>query len=176
MGYTHPMDDGQQRTFKVRFEGEGVDDYGGPYREIFAQVSDELQAMIKTPEDETPHCLLPLFRPTPDAAADLTPATKTCKLTLEPSRSKHVDMEFYNFLGQVLGIALRSRVFTRVSFPPILWKTLVGERVLESDLIGYDTGVGTFIRKVQQLLQKARRRSGSKLGRLLIKAPSYFLK
>ena len=40
MGYTHPMDDGQQRTFKVKFEGEGVDDYGGPYREIFAQVCD----------------------------------------------------------------------------------------------------------------------------------------
>jgi hypothetical protein len=38
MGYSHPMDDGQQRTFKVRFEGEGVDDYGGPYREIFTQV------------------------------------------------------------------------------------------------------------------------------------------
>ena len=25
MGYTHPMDDGQERTFKVKFEGEGVD-------------------------------------------------------------------------------------------------------------------------------------------------------
>ena len=36
MGYTHPMDDGQERTFKVKFEGEGVDDYGGPYREFFA--------------------------------------------------------------------------------------------------------------------------------------------
>ena len=35
MGYTHPMDDGQERTFKVKFEGEGVDDYGGPYRDFF---------------------------------------------------------------------------------------------------------------------------------------------
>jgi len=43
MGYTHPMDDGQERTFKVKFEGEGVDDYGGPYREVFAQIPTELQ-------------------------------------------------------------------------------------------------------------------------------------
>ena len=28
MSYTHPMDDGQARIFKVRFEGEGADDYG----------------------------------------------------------------------------------------------------------------------------------------------------
>ncbi len=42
--YTHPMDDGQARAFKIRFDGEGVDDYGGPYREIFQQVFDELQA------------------------------------------------------------------------------------------------------------------------------------
>ena len=47
MGYTHPMDDGQERTFKVKFEGEGVDDYGGPYREVFAQAPSELQ-MITT--------------------------------------------------------------------------------------------------------------------------------
>ena len=39
IGYSHPMDDGQLRTFKIKFEGEGVDDYGGPYREIFGQVS-----------------------------------------------------------------------------------------------------------------------------------------
>mmetsp|Transcript_33470 Transcript_33470/g.105752 ORF Transcript_33470/g.105752 Transcript_33470/m.105752 type:complete len:543 (-) Transcript_33470:180-1808(-) len=44
LSYTHPMDDGQKRSFKVKFEGEGVDDYGGPYREIFTQVAAELQA------------------------------------------------------------------------------------------------------------------------------------
>jgi hypothetical protein len=44
VGYTHPMDDGQQRSFKVRFEGEGADDYGGPFRECFAQMVQELQA------------------------------------------------------------------------------------------------------------------------------------
>ncbi|CAM9398055.1 unnamed protein product, partial [Phaeothamnion confervicola] len=44
LNYTHPMDDGQERTFKVKFEGEGVDDYGGPYREVFTQLAAELTA------------------------------------------------------------------------------------------------------------------------------------
>ena len=44
IAYTHPMDDAQQRSFKMKFEGEGVDDYGGPFREVFSQLSAELMA------------------------------------------------------------------------------------------------------------------------------------
>ncbi|GMF58364.1 unnamed protein product [Phytophthora fragariaefolia] len=51
MVYSHPMDDGQLRSFKVKFEGEGVDDYGGPYREFFSQFFAELQ-MLHVPEAE----------------------------------------------------------------------------------------------------------------------------
>jgi hypothetical protein len=39
------MDDGQLRTFKVKFEGEGADDYGGPYREFFSQFMAEVQSI-----------------------------------------------------------------------------------------------------------------------------------
>uniref|UniRef100_A0A7S1CA38 HECT domain-containing protein n=1 Tax=Bicosoecida sp. CB-2014 TaxID=1486930 RepID=A0A7S1CA38_9STRA len=34
---------GQERAFKVKFLGEGVNDYGGPYRAVFEQLADELQ-------------------------------------------------------------------------------------------------------------------------------------
>ncbi|KAE9052126.1 hypothetical protein PR001_g805 [Phytophthora rubi] len=51
MVYSHPMDDGQLRSFKVKFEGEGVDDYGGPYREFFSQFFAELQ-MLHVPESD----------------------------------------------------------------------------------------------------------------------------
>lgn len=75
IGYTHPMDDGQERTFKVKFEGEGVDDYGGPYREIFGQLAGELQALEsdvhymsgggrKMELGEKVKCVLPLLCPT----------------------------------------------------------------------------------------------------------------
>ncbi|GAB9472899.1 unnamed protein product [Globisporangium polare] len=79
MVYSHPMDDGQLRSFKVKFEGEGVDDYGGPYREFFSQFFAELQ-MLRTEHEEdeasgggeskveeTPaECLLPFLLPSPN--------------------------------------------------------------------------------------------------------------
>merc|ERR1711990_340922 len=66
MAYTHPMDDGQERTFKVKFEGEGVDDYGGPYREVFAQFCAELQAVASDSSDKLASCVLPLLMPCPN--------------------------------------------------------------------------------------------------------------
>lgn len=85
MVYSHPMDDGQLRSFKVKFEGEGVDDYGGPYREFFSQFFAELQ-MLRTGNDDDPgsqqqnssaaadpkleesptECLLPFLLPSPN--------------------------------------------------------------------------------------------------------------
>jgi hypothetical protein len=39
-------DDGQQRTFKVKFAGEGVNDNGGPYRDCFNDWCTELQSGV----------------------------------------------------------------------------------------------------------------------------------
>lgn len=95
IAYTHPMDDAQQRNFKMKFEGEGVDDYGGPFREVFSQLSAELMATFKrggmdtssqsgstavSPSNghqdvvhaeytESGSCVLPLLQPTPNKAA-----------------------------------------------------------------------------------------------------------
>ncbi|KAF0753248.1 hypothetical protein AaE_005776, partial [Aphanomyces astaci] len=41
--YTGKGHGGQKRAFKVKFLGEGVNDYGGPYRAVFEQIVDELQ-------------------------------------------------------------------------------------------------------------------------------------
>ena len=53
---------GQKRAFKVKFLGEGVNDYGGPYRAVFEQVVDELQAEL----DDSGECLLPFLKPSPN--------------------------------------------------------------------------------------------------------------
>ena len=49
------LDVGQVRAFRVNFSGEGSDDYGGPYREVFGHVCEELESG-----------LLPLFIPIPN--------------------------------------------------------------------------------------------------------------
>lgn len=99
MGYTHPMDDGQERTFKVKFEGEGVDDYGGPYREIFAQIPTELQTVCRN--IKTTKCVLPLLLPAPgDFDA----------FVINPQMVSEVGLRMYSFIGQLMGIALRCKV------------------------------------------------------------------
>merc|ERR1719502_877657 len=119
MGYTHPMDDGQQRTFKVKFEGEGVDDYGGPYREIFGQVAEELQITRKIINEENLletgdnnqgekvvdpiECILPLLNPSPNWLNEMGEERE--KFLPQPHLNRHLYLEMYNFLGQMLGIA-----------------------------------------------------------------------
>lgn len=113
MGYTHPMDDAQERAFKVKFEGEGVDDYGGPFREIFVQTPLEMQS----PD-------LPLLLPAEDDKFVPVPQQPACKLHLE----------MFSFVGKLIGIALRCKVTMQLDFPSRMWKFLVDEPLKQDDV------------------------------------------
>ena len=104
IGYTHPMDDGQERSFKVKFYGEGVDDYGGPYREIFAQIPVDLQAT----DTKNELCLLPLLQPTPNSTNGSNEGNP--QFMLRPQMTTHVYLAQSAFLGRLVGIAVRSKV------------------------------------------------------------------
>lgn len=125
------------------------------------QVSDELQAMAPVSFTANSHeRLLPLLHPTPNAMSEAE-GSDTYQLTLQPSRTRYVDLEMYNFLGQLLGVAVRSRVSTRFKFPSIIWKAIVGEPLLEGDLANVDSGVYAFVRKTRQLLKATASRVGA---------------
>ena len=178
IGYTHPMDDGQERTFKVKFEGEGVDDYGGPYREIFGQVAGELQALEtdvhyisgsgrKAEIGNSVKCVLPLLCPTrnwrgngldgggrsveEDSMGGEIMASLVDQIGLfvpNPSLKNHIYLEMYSFIGQIIGMALRSRITTKFKFPSIVWKALVGEAVDVEDLKAYDDAAYQVVSQV----------------------------
>lgn len=157
MGYTHPMDDGQERTFKVKFEGEGVDDYGGPYREFFSQIIEELQG-LKTKEegDQDVSCVLPLLLPSPNQRKGV--GENQQHFVLNPgtvrsfSGSAPLYVEMYNFLGQVIGIALRSRVHLALAFPSILWKVMVSSPLEWDDLSNFDDSVCAILKGLLRLV------------------------
>jgi len=152
LGYTHPMDDGQSRAFKVKFEGEGVDDYGGPYREIFSQIAAEVQALGEVLRAESresfkhaTRCALPLLRPAPNAAVD-DATTGQDVLIPQPGLVEGTYLDMYHFLGQFLGMALRSRIAIKVKFPPHVWKSLVGEPLSpQSDLKAFDEPAAAMV-------------------------------
>lgn len=249
ISYTHPMDDGQSRTFKIKFEGEGVDDYGGPYREIFQQICTELQllkplgevsasvleqvaaetqlhqdanhnmasdsmTMLSTSgyfsqsatglgatsvvvdggasvqlslENGLPgtgtgadgggegnvageesqlvdpmqalqqaagrrRCFLPILLPTPNWNYDKD-CTEKYKFMFHPAAQSALKQELFYFLGQMVGIAIRSRITLDLSFPSFIWKCVVGERITERDLASFDQSAYDLVEHLQVLHQ-----------------------
>mmetsp|Transcript_32893 Transcript_32893/g.99132 ORF Transcript_32893/g.99132 Transcript_32893/m.99132 type:complete len:382 (+) Transcript_32893:13180-14325(+) len=141
MGYTHPMDDGQERTFKVKFEGEGVDDYGGPYREIFAQISNELQKTSQAPNNLL-RCVLPL----------LLPANEPFKFVINPGLTSQSSNSTFEFLGKLMGVALRCKVALPLALPSSTWKIIVSQELVINDLLHMDNGAFAMISQLEQML------------------------
>lgn len=192
ISYTHPMDDGQARTFKIKFEGEGVDDYGGPYREIFQQICEELQSTdpsalgsagrpsswivgeekqasgtaqasagaslaspapgsTKAGEDApTPpptRCFLPLLMPTPNWTAD-TDCSERYRYMFHPAAESPLKMDLYHFMGQMVGIAVRSKITLDLALPSYIWKYVVCERLTEQDIASFDAPAANNLQRL----------------------------
>ncbi|RLN67201.1 hypothetical protein BBJ29_006242 [Phytophthora kernoviae] len=110
MVYSHPMDDGQLRSFKVKFEGEGVDDYGGPYREFFSQFFAELQ-MLHEPQSEE------------DGPNDTVTNSSSEGGSISSKQEAMVSVSSC----QMFGTCLRTRVCIRLDLAMSVWKQLVAE-------------------------------------------------
>ena len=199
--YTHPMDDGQSRTFKVRFEGEGVDDYGGPYREIFQQICDELQAADpgligghsarpsswssspgagsgtvnnasasssgsgsgSGPEKTPVRCFLPLLRPSSNWTAG--ECAERYKYVFNPASSSALRMDLYRFLGQLVGLAVRSKITIDLALPSIVWKYVVREQLTEADIASFDIAAFNFVTHLASLHKRLQQKRSRRLGR-----------
>jgi alpha-tubulin suppressor-like RCC1 family protein len=217
MSYIHPMDDGQSRAFKIKFDGEGVDDYGGPYREIFQQVCDELQrpdpvhaatfsrstdnvdverggrgSTQGTTREESStkddananqgnsvpeitrlsntlmdgylatagadheirpvHCFLQILLPTPNWT--IPTCQERYKYTFYPGSLSTIRSEFYTFFGQLVGIALRSRITLDIMLASFIWKMVVQETLTESDIASFDYTAYSYISSLGNLFSK----------------------
>ncbi len=123
---------GQRRAFKVKFLGEGVDDYGGPYRAVFEQVADELQKddlALKPGQRVENGCLLPLLVPSPNRVAMV--GREQGKFLLAPGPvgatafSGSFIEELACFLGKLLGVAVRHGLQMGLGLTPLVWNPLV---------------------------------------------------
>jgi len=117
-------------------------------------------------------CTLPLLRPSPNAASDADNAPGPDKAVVQPglAESRHLYLEMYHFLGQVIGMALRSQVCVKFNVPSVFWKALVGEPLDPlKDLAAFDDATASVVRHVQALAGKhqravARAQSGGGAG------------
>ena len=116
----------QDKAFRCNLAGESADDHGGPYREALAHICTELQSDA-----------LPLFIRTPNGKNGV--GEHRDAYVPNPSAGTVLHMEWYYFLGQLLGLALRQKeTQLGLSLPSVVWKQLVAEPMEGSDLAKFD--------------------------------------
>lgn len=170
----------------MKFEGEGVDDYGGPYRELFQLVCDELQmldsssAVVNAIEVEgsveergkgrkreterrgesswcrrSARCFLPFLIPTPNfSTTDECAERYRYMFNVCPLSGLHV--ELYGFLGQLVGMAVRSKITLDLSLPSYIWKCIAREPLSEKDIASFDAPSARFINRLNSLYSRVK--------------------
>ncbi|XXQ32174.1 HECT domain-containing protein [Plasmodiophora brassicae] len=111
-GFVRMLDDGQERTFKVKFVGEGVTDNGGPYRECFNEFVAELQSPA----------LLPLLVATANAR-DAQGGAGRDRYVPAPACARP---DLFRLMGHLVGIAVRNKIHLDLRLPALVWAALVG--------------------------------------------------
>lgn len=113
------------RVWKVKFVGESVDDCGGGYSESIAEMCDELQ-----------NGSLPLFIPTPNGRDD-NGTNRDCFL-LNPVAKSSLHTNMFQFLGILMGIAIRTGSPLSLNLAEPVWKQLAGIALTPADLTEVD--------------------------------------
>ncbi|ETV97588.1 hypothetical protein, variant [Aphanomyces invadans] len=145
--YTGKGHGGQKRAFKVKFLGEGVNDYGGPYRAVFEQIVDELQ-MDQVEITKGEQGLLPLLVPCPNRRSGtgmnqdkfvLNPSCGTISVAVGP-----IALELHRFLGKLIGTAVRHGLQMGLDLPSVVWRPLVGlplnrHHLEDIDVVAFNT-------------------------------------
>ena len=123
-------------AFKTFFEGEGSDDWGGPFRETLANVVEELESdtlplLIRTSNHRNEHgSYKDCFIPNPSATS---PSHET----------------MFRLMGTFIGFNLRTKSSLDWHFPPLFWKMLLDEPLYLGDLEDSDAYSYQMLREIR---------------------------
>lgn len=126
--------------YHVTFLGENAQDAGGPYRETLAQFCEELESTQ-----------LPLLLPTSNAQHNVGAARDKWVLNPGATLTSPTMAQLLEFLGKLLGAALRSKHYLALHLAVLVWKPLVGERVTLDDLASVDSMIVNSMRQMRMI-------------------------
>ena len=104
--------------FKVEFKGELVVGIGGPYRQFFSDISAELQDL-----DGKNKKLLKLLHPTSNNLSEK--GEYKDKFCITPSYNSNSALLYYEYLGVLMGICIRTGVHLTLDLCSLTWKKIV---------------------------------------------------
>merc|ERR1711988_1761877 len=125
------------------FAGERAQDAGGPYREAWSAITQDLMHM--GPGDTY---ALPLLRLCPNGVASVGTCCES--MVLNPAATTPTQIEMFAFLGKLFGVAMRSQGFLDLSISPLAWKLIAREEVDEEDLHDVDVLTMRWLDKVRR--------------------------
>ena len=108
------------QLWKVSFTGEEGRDAGGPYRESWTLMSQEMMSPC-----------LPLLKPSPNGK--FTTGFNRDAYVLNPDATSTDQIQMFEFLGKLMGMAARSSHYMDLMINPMAWKAIVGGRVTLED-------------------------------------------
>jgi hypothetical protein len=114
------------------FAGERAQDAGGPYREAWSAITQEL--MHVGPDNKS--YVLPLLRLCPNGVNAVGTSCET--MVLNPEATSPTQLEMFAFLGKLFGVAIRSKGYLDISLSPLAWKLIAREELVEEDLRDVD--------------------------------------
>ena len=127
-----------ERAWAVKLLREGAMDVGGPYREAISEFCSDLLSPA-----------LGLFIRCPNASSEI--GFNQDKFIPNPSASSLQQLAQFEFVGQLIGISLRTKNTLDLSLPSIIWKPLVATKLEWSDLEGVDQSCCKFLEAVRDL-------------------------
>ena len=114
-----------KQPLRVEFRGEYGDDVGGLFRETFSVISQEMESAV-----------LPLFVLSPNGRND---QGKNRDVFLpDPKSITSTCISMYEFLGKLMGMAIRSKTPLTLNIADLFWKRLVGMDITVDDIISVD--------------------------------------
>merc|ERR1712025_64205 len=111
---------------KVQYAGMRSNDHGGPYRDLIDKICHELESPV-----------LPLFAPCPNQKAGVGDH-RSCWVP-RASSTRPLYISLYEFVGQFMGLAIRSEDLLNLHFPPMVWKRLVNDQPNKEDIRKMDS-------------------------------------
>jgi other hect domain ubiquitin protein ligase E3 len=129
-------------AFEVVFKGELVMGEGGPYRQFFADISQELQPSNVSLSSQ--HKNLNLLVPSPNNSAKFGEGRD--KFVINPSAKESYQLALYEFLGILMGCSVRTGTHLTLDLPTLFWKQLSNQNITIEDLEEVDKPLTDLIR------------------------------
>ncbi|KAF4324887.1 hypothetical protein BBO99_00001829 [Phytophthora kernoviae] len=125
-------------SFIVIFAGENVVGEGGPYRQLFNDLSNELLASGN-----------PLFIPTQNNVMKAGEFRE--RYIPKPSSTSKELLQMFEFVGLLMGCCLRTGVRLNLRLAPLVWKMLVKQSLVLADLESVDHSLCESLKFLEEL-------------------------